>query len=429
MVLSGDDLLARLDALPAGRRLLSVLDTPDAEPEPVRGGRRAPRPEGPLEGVWVVGGAVRDLVLGRSPGELDLVVVGDAAGLASELGRRLAGGGRAHELFGTHTVRAGDLRIDVAMARTESYPRPGALPEVRPAATIEEDLLRRDFTVNAVALGVSARVRGQVASAPSAAQDLEGRRLRVLHDASFLDDPTRLLRLVRYASRLGFAVHPRTEQLARAAFAAGAPRTAGVARMGNELMLLLAEELRVALGALTLLDELGGGDELVIEEDRMRAAVGELPADGRQDLVLLAALARGTERRRLGAWLAGMHLRRADAAVVVDAASDPEGLAAAMRAAERPSQLARLLRSRPVEAVALAATFGAAEPARRWLCELRRVHLRVTGTELLRAGVPEGPEVGRRLAAVLDRKLDEGLGSLEDELAAALEADPRAERR
>jgi tRNA nucleotidyltransferase (CCA-adding enzyme) len=420
MVLSGDDLLARLARLPAGARLLAVLDAPDAEP--ARGGRRAPPDGGPLAGIWLVGGAVRDLALDRSPGELDLAVCGDAGAVASELGRRLEGAGRAHELFGTHTIDAGGLRVDVAMARAETYPRPGALPDVRPAASIEEDLLRRDFTVNAFALGVSADVRGRLAGAPSAAQDLEGRRLRVLHDASFLDDPTRLLRLVRYAARLGFAVHPRTEQLARAAFASGAPRTAGVSRMGGELMLLLGEEVEVAVAALVLLRELGGGEELVVEPDRLRAAAAALPAGGRSDLVLLAALARGTDERRLRAWLAGMHLRREDAATVLDAARDPESLATAMRAAERPSQLARLLRHRALEAVALAATFDdAAEPARRWFDELRSVALQVTGKDLLAAGVPEGPELGRRLAAALDRKLDDGLASRDDELAAALD--------
>jgi tRNA nucleotidyltransferase (CCA-adding enzyme) len=273
---------------------------------------------------------------------------------------------------------------------------------------------------------VSADVRGLGAAVPSAAQDLEGGRLRVLHDASFADDPTRLLRLVRYAARLGFTIHPRTEQLARAAFAAGAPETAGLARMGNELMLLLAEDPDVALAGLELVGELGGGDDLAIEPERLRAAVAALPEDGRRDLVLLAGLSRVTEDAGLRAWLTAMHLRREDAAIVIDAARDPEGLAAAMREAARPSQLVRLLRARSVEAVALAATFGAEEPARRWLGELRRVRLRVTGADLLRAGVREGPEVGRRLEAALERKLDDGLATRDEELRAALEPDDRA---
>lgn len=419
MVPAPDDLLARLRALPAGARLLAVLDAPDAEA--TRGGRRAPEVAGPLAGVWLVGGAVRDLALGRSPAELDLVVEGDARAVASEIGRRLDGAGRAHELFGTHTVEAPGLRVDVAMARTERYPRPGALPEVR-AASLPEDLLRRDFTVNAIALGVSAERRGEVACAPHALQDLAAGRLRVLHDASFVDDPTRLLRLVRYAARLGFAVEPSTERLAREALAARAPETAGVARMGNELMLVLGEAVDVAVRALVRLRELGGGAELVIDADVMRRAAGLLPDGECHVRVLLAALARRIERARLAAWLAGMHLRRADAAVVLDAADDPEGLAAAMRAAARPSELAVLLRRRSVEAVALAGALGAEEAARRWLGDLRRVGLRITGSELIAAGVPQGPEIGRRLDAALARKLDEGLATREDELAAALDA-------
>ena len=408
MVAPGSELLALLAAHPAGARLLRALD---GEP--------------PVDGVWLVGGAVRDLVLGRTPGELDLLVTGDAAVAASELGRRLDGATRAHETFGTHTVEAGGLPIDVAMARAESYPQPGALPVVRPVADVAADLVRRDFTINAVALGVSSDVRGERRAVACALEDLEARRLRVLHERSFLDDPTRLLRLVRYAARLGFSVEGATERLARAAFSSDAPSTAGPARMGAELMLLLAEDPPVAVRALGALGELGGASALglpfAIDPDLLGRAAALVPPDGRADLALLGTLLRGAEACRLRAWLEAMHLRRADADAVIDAARDPEGLAGAMRAAATPSALHRLLRRRAVEAVALAGAVGAEEAARRWLEDLRHVRLRVTGSDLAKAGVPEGPEVGRRLAAALERKLDDGLATPEEELAAALE--------
>jgi tRNA nucleotidyltransferase (CCA-adding enzyme) len=391
--------------------------------------------------VFLVGGAVRDLLLGFEPRELDLVVEGSGDRVADELRRRLGGFGRVHSRFGTATVSTRDgMRVDVAGARAESYARPGALPDVRPG-TVADDMRRRDFTVNAIAVGISEDRLGEIHMFPGADEDLRAGVLRVLHDRSFLDDPTRLLRLVRYATRLGFALEPQTERLAREAFATGAPETAGVARMGNELMLLLAEPS--AVEALVLLRDLGGAAVTPANAERpsdsapgrtrgrsallrvdvglLRRALALRPEDARQDRLLLAAAARHVERKQLRAWLAGMHLGRGEIDVVVDAAADPEGLAARMKAAERPSELAQVLRRLPAEAVVLAGAFGAEEPARRWLEELRWVKLRIGGEDLISAGIPRGPEIGRRLDAALARKLDDGLASRDDELAAALE--------
>ena len=127
--------------------------------------------------------------------------------------------------------------IDVAIARAETYAEPGALPEVEPA-DLGRDLARRDFTVNAIALDLA---DGALAEFPGARDDLRAGRLRVLHDRSFLDDPTRLWRLARYAARLGFEIEPRTRELAEAAVSGGALGTVSGTRIGNELRLALAE--------------------------------------------------------------------------------------------------------------------------------------------------------------------------------------------
>src|SRR5215207_1191184 len=103
-------------------------------------------------GVWVAGGAVRDLLLGREPRDVDLVVEDDAVAVARRAAERLGGELVVHDRFGTATVRSRAATFDVVTARTETYAEPGALPDVRPGATIEEDLARRDFTVNAIAL-------------------------------------------------------------------------------------------------------------------------------------------------------------------------------------------------------------------------------------------------------------------------------------
>jgi tRNA nucleotidyltransferase (CCA-adding enzyme) len=387
--------LDRLRADARGERLLAALDG--------------------IQGVHVVGGAVRDLLLGREPRDLDLVAEADGPPVAAELARRLgAPPPVVHARFGTATVEGAGL--NVATARAETYPRPGALPVVGPGS-LDEDMARRDFTVNAIAVGVSADRRGVVHAAAGAVEDLEAGRLRVLHDASFVDDPTRLVRLARYAARLGFEVEAETARLAREAFAADAPATAGRARMGHELLLALGEPDPVA--ALVALRSLAGDADvdpgLEIDEDLLRRLRPAPP-------VLLAAAARHVPPDELRAWLAEVHV--ADARPVLDAAADPEGLAAEMRAAQRPSDLWRLLRHRSPEAVALAAAFGAEAQARRWLDELRGVRLAIGGDDLIAAGVPRGPEVGRRLEAALVRKLDEGLSSREEEIAAALASTP-----
>ncbi|HEY2201670.1 MAG TPA: hypothetical protein VGH56_07260, partial [Solirubrobacteraceae bacterium] len=182
------------------------------------------------EGVHLVGGAVRDLLRVEHPRELDVLVEGEIEPLLLALG----GEAVTHDRFGTASVSLEDARIDVARARREHYPYPGGLPVVEPAS-VTEDLLRRDFTVNAIAVRIDAGRAGEVHAAPGALEDLAAGRLRVLHDASFIDDPTRLLRLARYEARLRFVVEDHTAALASEAIAARALDTVSGARIGAEL--------------------------------------------------------------------------------------------------------------------------------------------------------------------------------------------------
>ncbi|MEY2515478.1 MAG: hypothetical protein QOJ89_2836 [bacterium] len=385
-----EDLLQRLRELECGRRLLEAA----AE----------------IRGVYLVGGAVRDLLLGRMPSELDVVVEGDVSRLAAALGDRAT----VHERFGTATVRDGDCRWDLASARSEDYARPGALPDVR-AAAISTDLRRRDVTVNAIALDLRS---GELRAAEHALEDLASARLRVLHDASFRDDPTRLWRIARYGARLGFRLEPQTAKLAAEAVAASVAERVSGARIGRELRLALIEPDPVA--AIERAVALGLAPWLRADRERTAAALSLLPVgEGRADLVVLAAAldesADDADQR-----LAGLDFTTAERAVLRAAARAP-AIAAAAAATRRPSQLARVLRAQPVEAVALAGASGAAEPVRRWLGELRHVALRIDGDDLLAAGVARGPQVGRAMAATLERVLDGDLGDDRDaQLTAAL---------
>jgi tRNA nucleotidyltransferase (CCA-adding enzyme) len=327
-----------------------------------------------------VGGAVRDLLRGERPHELDVAVVGNPGPLLAALG----GEPRQHERFGTASVRLGDCMIDVAIARAETYAEPGALPEVEPAG-IEQDLARRDFTVNAIALDLAT---GALREFPGAQEDLRAGRLRVLHDRSFLDDPTRLWRLARYAARLGFAIEPRTRDLADQAVQGGALGTVSGNRIGNELRLALAE----GPAALQAAVELGLAPWLDVDAGRIERALAILPPDGDPPLTLLATAARD-RLPTLG--LTAYETRAVEKARALrDAPADP------------PSAAAAAFDGAPVEAVAATGS----PQAERWLRADRHRRLAISGDDLVAAGIAPGPELGLRLRAAREALLDGDVG-------------------
>jgi tRNA nucleotidyltransferase (CCA-adding enzyme) len=375
--------LEALCAEPCGARLLSAF--------------------GPGDGVHLVGGAVRDLLLGRTPRELDLVAEGDVDAAAARLG----GEQTAHDRFGTIRVRAESCRFDLVRARAERYARPGALPDVRPG-TLDEDLRRRDVTVNAIAL----RLDATFAAVDGALDDLRDGVLRVLHDASFVDDPTRVWRVARYAARLGFAVEPHTRALAGAAD----PSTVSGDRLGAELRLALREpDPTAALSAVADLNPAFLPPRFDPRPRGLDEALALLGDAGRRDLLVLAACTARMDVRELLGWLDDMGFT-APERDLVGAASRLSTGAPLLNAATN-AQIGHAARGAPLEAVAL--TGG--ENARRWLDELRHVRLEITGDDLLAAGIPEGPDLGARLQRALDRKLDGEVTGREQELAAALE--------
>jgi tRNA nucleotidyltransferase (CCA-adding enzyme) len=371
-------------------------------------------------GVHLVGGAVRDVLIDREPRELDLVVEGDPAPIAARLGGSI----REHDRFGTSTVTVGGRTYDLARARRETYSRPGALPDVAPAG-LREDLLRRDFSVNAGAIALFGERAGQLLAVPSMLPDLEAQQLRVLHDQSFTDDPTRLLRLARYASRLGFAVEPHTRALLDAALADEALSTVSGARVGAELRLLAREpDPPAALATLRALDldrplGLDGGPESV---QLARRGLALLPAGERGDRIALAAAMRDRPPAGLAARLDELAFSAAERDVIVAAATGARRLAEQLAVSARPSEIARAVGSSPAELIALAGALGQEAQARKWLEELRHVRLEIDGHDLLAAGVPPGPAIGRGLSAALADKLDSLACGREQELASAVRA-------
>jgi tRNA nucleotidyltransferase (CCA-adding enzyme) len=370
-------------------------------------------------GVYLVGGAVRDLLLELAPPDLDLVVDGDA----TEVAERLGGGRiRRHDRFGTASVELDGHVYDIARSRRETYSAPGALPDVEPAS-IDEDLSRRDFTVNALAVELAGPNAGALRAVPGALEDLEEHRLRVLHDQSFLDDPTRLLRLVRYSARLGFEVEADTLALARAAIAGGALETVSGARIGAELRLLARERDPVA-GFTTLraleLDAALARRFGIVTPELVRRALGLLPADGRADLVVLAGAGMALAPSDLSALLDRLAFEAEDRETIVAASAQAAGLAHGLASVGRPSELAAVVSGAGPELIALAGVLGPEMGARAWLGEHRHVRLEIDGGDLLKAGVAEGPIVGQALRAALTAKLDGHSVGREAELRVAL---------
>lgn len=369
--------------------------------------------------LYLVGGCLRDLLLGRPTLDIDLTVEGDAAALARPVAARAGLRCVVHAAFGTATIKGEGFLLDVASARSETYARPGALPAVRPG-TIREDLARRDFSVNAMALALSGPQQGELIDPCGGLADLERRLVRVLHERSFVEDATRILRAVRYEVRLAFRLDERTE--------AGLRRdvsyleTISGARLRQELSRVLAEARPEV--ALRRLDELGAlaavhpalafGHAQAEAMARLRTVAAPVPAACWP--LLLAPEA----SREAAVGLAGrLALTKAQAAALT-AMPELRALEARLSAAGlRPSEAVEMLSPYPPAALwALAALVKSETVRERVQAYLRRwryVKPFLDGHALLALGVPAGPAVGEALRRLRAARLDGEVRSRADE--------------
>lgn len=375
--------------------------------------------------AYLVGGFVRDLLLGRDNRDLDVVVEGDGPAFARELASALGGTVRVHEAFLTASVRSeGQAVVDVASARSEFYRAPAALPEVETSA-LRQDLYRRDFTINTLAIRLGPDGPYELVDFFGGQRDLKDGVLRVLHSLSFIDDPTRVLRAVRLSLRLDFRISPETTRLVAVAVEEGIFDQLSGSRLREELQLLL-DDAETAVRGLEHLDELGVlaalHPALRLDGERLhalrqaRAAFDWFRLEGfaepsaRLWLLLLLALVRrctAEQRREIAARLqlvpgdatllerAPWRLERAEAELA------REGIAAhAAHAA---------LADLGGEELLLALAEGG-EPVRLWvrreLAEMRPLRLAIGGRDLLEQGHPPGPAIGEALRATLDARLD-----------------------
>ena len=384
----------------------------------------------PFDGVYLVGGSVRDILLGEPNFDVDIVVEGDAIALANDLAEKLDGRVRAHRIFGTAVVLYGDEeRVDVVTARSESYHAPAVLPAVEPG-TIDEDLHRRDFTINAMAVSLKGDAVGALVDPFGGRVDLEAGRIRVLHDRSFIDDPTRILRAIRYEDRYGFRMDDETARLARECIATGHVGDLSGARLRDELIALL-EEGDVS-HAIPRLAELGAEREIhphvIADEDavrlfdRLRALNAQYGLDVPAWRLGLEALGRALPHEEIGPWLHALKIRRRDGELIAAAIEDGPRIAEQVEAdSSTPADVVALAEPRAPDAPLFALALADQPQLHEFFARLGSIALEIDGADIAELGLGESPRVGEILAEVRRRKLNGELQGRDAELEAARE--------
>ncbi|MBM4444635.1 MAG: CCA tRNA nucleotidyltransferase [Chloroflexi bacterium] len=371
-------------------------------------------------GLYLVGGAVRDILLGRDNFDLDLVVEGDAPELSRALAQGISGRVLVHQRFGTAKVKHDHGSIDLTTARSETYSRPGALPTVSPGS-ITDDLRRRDFTINAMAMDLSPGRFGALVDPFSGEADLRRGLISVLHDRSFVDDATRMLRAVRYEQRFSFRLEESTEALLRRDL----PMLATISgdRLRHELELILKEdrpedvlERAQALGLLERVHPSLKADGWL--RDRYRLARSASPPSLPLYLALLTYRLGADETEDI---IARLRIPGRAAAVMRDACRLKADLPSLESPGLLPSVIHRLLRGRsPASVLAAAVAADSAAVRERlelYLNRLRYVKTSLNGEALQQMGLSPGPQLGEMLGALHEAKLDGRVKTREDEAA------------
>jgi tRNA nucleotidyltransferase (CCA-adding enzyme) len=391
------------------------------------------------EGAYLVGGAVRDALLGRAArADIDIAVEGRAESLAADAARALNAKLTVHKSFGTATIEFdGGQHIDFAMARKETYAKPGALPKVSPAKSIHDDLARRDFTINAMAVRLNEADRGRLVDPHGGREDLANGLLRVIHENSFIDDPTRMLRGVRFRNRFDFAFEHRTLSLLHAALEDCALHRVSGARVRKEIQAAMEETEYVSIiKELNALDIDGGAlapglnlhTELLEPENRIEASAAALsqyarPPDMSMWTLRLLAAAFGASDETLESLARRLALPRRHAAPFLNPLVYAPRARAPLNDPElEPAGADDILAAAEPETLALlhaADMHGAARAHIERFLNADIVTLEITGGDLLAMGHDPSPLLGRVLREVRRAKIEGKVATRKQELALA----------
>lgn len=362
--------------------------------------------------AYLVGGPVRDYLLGVPVNDLDLTLVGDAPALAARLSDAIGGRLTVHQRFGTASVSIPDFTIDLVTARRETYRQPGALPDVQ-ASDIADDLARRDFTVNAMAIPI-ANDTAQLLDPHGGRADLDAGVIRILHPQSFRDDPTRILRAVRYASRFNFRLDDGTLEELHTALLSRVMETLSGDRIRHELERILMESN--PLPALRYADDLA-----VLSAIHPALTVAHLsclsdtPAT---PLAWLAALVWSLPPAAGSALAARLHAPAYWARVIADTTALVARYRQLTRPGLKPSEVCALLDGLSPDTLSAASVMPSpviSEYARRYRGEWGAAAPLLRGSDLLALGVPAGPAMGAALRELRKARLDGATRSRQDE--------------
>lgn len=371
--------------------------------------------------LYLVGGVVRDLLLERINFDIDMVLEGDAIKLAQVIAARFQAKVTVHPRFGTAKLKWGSRSADFATARAEIYSKPGALPSVKPG-TIKDDLARRDFTINAIAIELNPRHYGGLIDPFHGRQDLRKKLVRVLHEKSFIDDATRIWRALRYEQRLGFSIEPATGLLIKRDILN--LKTISGDRIRHELELVLKEELpEKALsradetGALAILHPALKGDDWIAEtfaEARERC----LPDVPRPEFYL-SLLCYRLPSGNLERLIKYLRLPKETAQILRDTLVIKDKTKELALPGQAPSAIYELLHGYHLMAYTVNSIGSdsetAAEHIELYLNVLRHVNPALNGEDLKRLGVPKGPKIKEVLQKLRKARLDGKISSKREE--------------
>lgn len=368
---------------------------------------------------YLVGGAVRDVLKGQSSGDLDIMIEHRCSEIADAAAGQLGGTVLKMTRFGTATLDIGAIQIDLSTARRETYEESGALPKVFPG-TIEQDLARRDFTINAMAISLSGHSFGDLIDPHNGVLDLERGVVRVLHNQSFEQDATRILRAIRFAGREGYQLDEYTERLIRRDVryletVSGErirheieriflePRSSAILQVANDLKVLQAIHPALAFE-----------QSIVVPI----TSIGKYDSDD-LNLIFYGLITWQASPEDVEPIITRLMLDSVRSAFVKDIVSI-RAILPSLRLSKSNSETYYLLEGlQPLALDAYAVLTGDEEAVKRirlYLDELRYIRPSITGELLLAEGVPEGPWIGQLLESLLTARLDGDISSYEEEV-------------
>lgn len=368
--------------------------------------------------LYLVGGTVRDILANVAPVDVDVMAAGDTARLVESILQEDAAAMKKATAFGTWSITIRGIDLDLSTARRETYDRPGALPAVFPG-TVRDDLARRDFSINSMAISLAADSWGDLLDPHGGVRDLERGVVRVIHDGSFQDDATRILRAIRYVCRFGFRLESRTRTLLKR----GLPYMSTISpdRVRREIERIVREPRAAAMiemaGTLGVLPAIHPA--LRVDPKTLQAIDAE-PADhARKTALLLGSMVQSISASDVESVVRRLNMNVEWTRLVRDVAAVHERLAELEDESATRSRIYRLLRGIHPVAVESCARAVVDSTVAGWLHiylnELRHVRPLLDGNDLKALGVPEGPEIGRVLTVLLDARLDGLVRSADDE--------------